>query len=224
MIKAIFFDFDLTLVNSRPGAKATYKALWKLTNQKTSKKGFQAYVGSRFSEMVDELNKRSGVSKKTIISTFNRIYASKIPKMKFYGKKLFPKLREVKVIILSNNTKTAIKKVCSYYNIKYYALYADEDMAKNETKANAISRTLRRLKLNRSEALYVGDHINDVIESHKAGIKAVIVPTGVFKKLYIMRYHPDFMISSLNKLTKLLKPHSVVQKLFVEKSENRDFH
>ena len=76
-------------------------------------------------------------------------------------------------------------------------------MKQDETKHDVIKKAMKSLKP--SEAIYVGDHINDVIEAHKAGIKAVIVPTGVFKKLYMKRYHPDYMLSSLNKLIDIIE-------------------
>ena len=63
---------------------------------------------------------------------------------------------------------------------------------------------LKKLKLKKSEVLYVGDVITDVIESHKAGIKSVVVPTGFMKKIYIKRAHPDFFVSNINKVADLI--------------------
>jgi phosphoglycolate phosphatase-like HAD superfamily hydrolase len=207
MIRIIFFDFDLTLVDSRPGAKATYKSLWRLAGMKKSAKGFQQYVGSRFSLMVNHINEVSGVSKKTIVMTYQRGYDRYIPKMRFYGKELLKKLAmhpEIKMIILSNNRKESVKRACAYFKIKYDMLITDDDMAANETKASAISRTLRKLGLKKNEALYVGDHINDIKLAHKAGIKSVVVPTGVFSKLYLKRKHPDFVVNKLLDIEKII--------------------
>ncbi|MBW2995938.1 HAD family hydrolase [Candidatus Woesearchaeota archaeon] len=203
MIKTIFFDFDLTLVNSRAGAKATYRALWKLTNQKTSKRGFQKYVGSKFSDMINSLHKKSGIPKQKLINVYEEVYAANIPKMKFYGKTLLPKLKGIKIIILTNNHRKSVIKACRHFKIRYNLLVASEDMKKDEKKHDIIKKAMKSLKS--SEAVYVGDHINDVIEAHKAGIKAVIVPTGVFKRMYIKKYHPDFMIPNLNKLIEIIE-------------------
>ena len=205
MIKAIFFDFDLTLVNSTAGAKATYYGLWKKAGLKTSKKGYQQYVGSRFKDVVEDLHEKSGMSKKKIIDEFNKLYIKKIPKMKFLAKGLFYKLKNVKKMIITNNNRTAVEAACKYFGIKYDKLIADDNMAKDERKHDAILKNIKKLGIKKSEAMYVGDHVNDVKEAYKAGIKSVIVPTGVFKKLYIKRYNPDFMISSLKKLPKLIK-------------------
>lgn len=205
MIKIIFFDFDLTLVNSMPGAKATYYSLCRITKQNPTRNGFKQYVGTRFSKMIDNLHNLSGTPRKELTDAYNNIYESKIPEMRFYGKDLFPKLKGIKIAILTNNNGDAVKKVCKYFKIRYDYLIADENMEKDDKKHNAVIKLLKKLKFKHSEALYVGDHINDVIEAHRAGIKSVIVPTGVFKKLYIMKYHPDFMVSSINKVEELVK-------------------
>ncbi len=204
-IKAVFIDFDLTLVDTKPGVKASYRALCKLTNQKPTKKGFERYVGSRFSETIDRLHKESNIPKKKIIQTYLKAYKSKIPNMKYYGKKIIPKLKDRKIIILTNNYKKAVKAACRHLNIKYDRLITDQDMKKDQKKHDAIIKTLNKLNLKKSEAVYVGDHINDVKEARKAGIISVIVPTGVYKKSYLKKFHPDFLLPSLKKLPKIIK-------------------
>jgi len=124
--------------------------------------------------------------------------------MKFYGKKLLPKLKGIKIIIITNNNRKAVKQACKYFKIKYNLLIANEDMKKNQRKHNAIKKTLKKLKLEPEQTFYVGDHINDITEAHKAGIRSVIVTTGVFKKPYIKKHHPDFIISDINKVLKLI--------------------
>lgn len=207
-IKALFFDLDLTLVDTRASAKATYIMFSRMIHKKPTKKGFQHYVGSRFSDIIDYYHKESNIPKNRLTSLFIKKYSSNYDKMTFYGKNLLNKLNRTKaqkIIVLSNNNKQAVKNICNHFNIRYNRLIANEDMKKGEKKHNAILKAIKRMKIKKSEAIYVGDHINDVIEAHKAGIKSVIVPTGIYKKFYIMKFHPDFMISDLNKLAEMLK-------------------
>ena len=194
---------EAATVPSRAAAKATYKALNKLADQKISKKGFNEYIGTKFSDVIQSLHKKSGIPKYKLITLYEEVYASKISSMKCYCKNLLKKLKGIKIIILTNNHRKSVEKACKHFKIKYDLLIANENMKKDETKHDVIKKAMKTLKS--EEAIYVGDHINDVKEAHKAGIKAVIVPTGVFKKLYMKRYHPDFMISSLDKLTELIK-------------------
>ncbi|MBD3249125.1 HAD hydrolase-like protein [Candidatus Woesearchaeota archaeon] len=205
-IKAVFLDFDLTLVDSRPAVKATYKRLSKLIGKKPTKKGFQEYVGSRFSEVIEKLHKESGIPKKKLIDVYHKTYIGNVSKLRYYGKSLVSKLNKkgITIIILTNNHKETVKKSCDHFNIRYNKLIADKDMKKGEKKHDAIKKELKSMRLNPSEALYVGDHINDIKEADKAGISSVIVPTGVFKKLELKRHNPDLIIPSLNKLAKVI--------------------
>lgn len=203
MIKAVFFDLDLTLIDSMPGAIASYNAVCKEAGIKTSKKGFQKYVGSRFSSMVNEFHEISKVPKQKLILTYLHAYNNSIPKMKQYGKNLLDKLKTKKIII-TNNTRKAAEKAVDYFDISYDFMITDEDMKKNEKKHDAMKRVLKKLKLKHSEALYVGDHINDVIEAHKSGIKSVIVPKGVFSKTYLKKFHPDFLLNNIDEVSRLI--------------------
>ena len=54
-IKAIFFDFDMTLVNSTKLAKKSYAALSKIAGIKPSLAGFDEYIGRRVSESLHSL-------------------------------------------------------------------------------------------------------------------------------------------------------------------------
>ena len=207
-IKALFFDLDLTLVDTRASARATYLMFSKIIHKKPTKRGFQKYVGSKFSDIINFYHKESNIPKSKLTDLFIKKYSSNYSKMTYYGRQLFKRLNKSKaqkIIILSNNNKQAVKNICKHFNIRYDKLIANEDMKKSEKKHNAILKTIKKLKIKKSEAIYIGDHINDVIEAHKAGVKSAVVPTGMFNKIYIKKYHPDFMISSLNRVIDLIE-------------------
>jgi len=206
MIRIIFFDFDLTLVNSMPGVKASYLALCRITGEKPSKNGFKKYCGPKVSKNIEHFYRISGLSKKQLIETFHKAYISKIPEMRFYAKDLLPKLkqRKIKIVIITNNDDIATKAVCRHFKIKYNLLITDDEMKKYEAKHDMMHKLLGKFRIHKSEALYVGDQIIDVREAHKTGIRSVIVPRGLFHRAYILSYHPDFMLSNLNKIIKII--------------------
>ena len=201
MIKAIFFDFDMTLVNSKPIAHASYRALLNYKKLKPTEKGFDAYIGRRVSESVALLAKNEK-EKKRLIKIFLKIHESKIKNLKVYGKELlkYLKSKKIKVIIISNNAREVIRKVCKTHKLHFDMIIADENMLEGEEKHQAITRTLKKLKLGKNEIFYVGDHINDINEARKAKIKIISVATGVFSKKDLSRHNPDFIISDLNQI------------------------
>ncbi len=205
-IKAVFLDLDLTLVDSMPAVKESYRQLSRLTNRKPDKEGFKEYIGNKFSDMVGKLHEETGIPKKKIIKTYHEAYMSKLSLIKNYGKKIIPKLKKegIKTIILTNNHKKTAKKICEHLDISYDDLITDEDMEKTGKKHDAMKRVIKKMKIKPSEALYAGDHINDIKEARKAGVLSAVVPTGVFKKSELEKHNPDIAISSLDDLAKMI--------------------
>ena len=205
MIKAVFFDFDFTLVYSMPASKKSFKELCKFAKLKPTKRRFKKFINSRYKDAINRLYDESGVDKKGMDKIFLKAYKDSLPKTKFFAKDILPKLKEsgIKVAVITYNTSKVAKLVLKHFNAKYDLLIADDDIY-NKAKHDAMLDALRKFKLKKSEALYVGDHIMDVRESHKAGIKSVVVPTGFLKKAYIKTAHPDFFVSSINKVKDLI--------------------
>jgi HAD superfamily hydrolase (TIGR01549 family) len=202
-IKAIFFDFDQTLVDTMPASIKCFKGWCRLTNLKPTKKLFNKFIELRVKDAVNLFHEKSGISKKELQKNFTETFTESIPEIKFYGGELLPKLKNQKIAIITYNIKDVVIPILKYFNVKYDLLITDDDIL-NAEKHDAMLMALKKLKLKKSEVLYVGDVITDVIESHKAGIKSVVVPTGFMKKIYIKRAHPDFFVSNINKVADLI--------------------
>ncbi len=205
MIKAVFFDFDMTLVNTGNIAKTLYLAFCKHAGVKPTKEGFKVYMGSRLSDIFDRFSKNKK-ERKELFNLFMKIHREKMLKIKSYGKEImdYLKNKKIKVIILSNTSVEAIKIICKYFHLPYDLVIGDEDMPAGTKKSHAIIQALKKLKLKREEAIYVGDHINDIKQGKKAGVRVISVTTGVFKKKDLLKYHPEYIISELNKLKEII--------------------
>tara|TARA_Y100000310_G_scaffold330657_1_gene402678 strand:+ start:779 stop:1345 length:567 start_codon:yes stop_codon:yes gene_type:complete len=182
----------------------SFKELCKVSNQKPTKKLFKQFRSVRYTESIDLFHKLSNVSKKTLEDAFCKSFIANISKIKFYGAEVLPKLKNQKIAIITYNTKNVVIPVLDYFNINYDLLITDEEIF-STAKHGAMLMALKKFNLKKSEVLYVGDFITDVIESHKAGIKSVVVPTGFMKKAYIKRAHPDFFVSNINEIVDLIK-------------------
>ena len=205
MIKAIFFDFDMTLVNSEPIAHASYRALLNYKHRVPSEKGFDAYIGRRISESLEQLAKNQA-EKNKLVKLFLKIHEAKIKNLKVYGREAlrYLKKKKIKVIIISNNSREVIKLACRIHRLHYDLIIADENLKLGEEKHQAMLRTLKKLGLKKDQVLYVGDHINDIREGKKAGVRVISVTTGVFSKKQLAKYKPFRIIKDLNELEKIV--------------------
>ena len=170
MIKAIFFDFDMTLVNSLKMAKKSYLALSRISGIKPSVRGFDEYVGIRVSESLEFFSKGNKDLKKKIIKEFYRIHLESPSRLEIYGKKALHYLKKnnIKIIIISRNSKKVIEAVAKAHRLPYDWILADEDMKKGEEKHQAIKRMLKKLRLKNSEIYYIVDHINDILKKSQS--------------------------------------------------------
>jgi phosphoglycolate phosphatase-like HAD superfamily hydrolase len=63
---------------------------------------------------------------------------------------------------------------------------------------------IKKLKLKKSQVIYVGDHIHDILEANKAKVRIVSVTTGVYSKQDLAKYKPYKIISNLNELMEII--------------------
>jgi len=205
MIKAIFFDFDMTLVNTGTIGHIVYDAFSRHANLKPTERAFDRYMGGRVSDALDMFSK-NGADRKELFKLFMRIHDEKMNQIKVYGKEILKYLRKkkIKVVILSNTSRKVLKKVCKQFNLHYSLLIGDEDMPKGTEKHQAISKTIRKLGLTKDGVLYVGDHIHDIQEGKKAGVKVISVTTGVYSGKQLEKYKPYMIISNLNQLKNII--------------------
>lgn len=205
-IKAIFFDFDMTLVDSMPTATASYEGLSRATGIKPTKKGFQEYIGRKFSDSLDFFSKNKKINKKLLTKVYLLAHTRNLSKVSVYGRKAlnFLKNNNIKIIIISRNRKDVLKIETKALKIPYDLIFGDEDMKKGEEKHELMLRIIKKLKLRKDEVFYIGDHINDIKEAKKASIPMISVTTGVFNASELMRYDPDFILDDLNNLIKIL--------------------
>jgi phosphoglycolate phosphatase len=205
MIKAVFFDFDMTLANTEKGALATYTAFCKFANLFPHKSALGEFTGSKVSENIKKFTSNK-TEQKMLYNLFLKIFAYEIPSFEVYGKDLllYLKKKKIKIIIISNNSKKAVKAACKYWKIPYDILVGDEDMRKEWEKHQEITFLRKKLKLKNSQVLYVGDHIHDIEEAKKAKIHIASVTTGMFSRRELLRYHPDHIVNDLNKLIKII--------------------
>jgi phosphoglycolate phosphatase-like HAD superfamily hydrolase len=204
-IKAIFFDFDLTLVDTGPIARAIFSAFCKHKKIKPTEKLFDAYMGGRLSDALD-MFAESKEDRKALMKLFLKVHDEKMNHIRVYGKEIlnYLKKRKIKVIIISNTSKKALHKVCKHFNLHFNYLVGDEDMPRGTGKHQAIKKTLKKLGLKKDEVFYVGDHINDIKEGKKAQVRVISVTTGVYSKNQLAKFKPYAIIKNLNELKQLI--------------------
>jgi HAD superfamily hydrolase (TIGR01549 family) len=203
-IKLLIFDFDLTLVDSKGVAIEARKILFEEHGV--------SFAGIPESELWGHTFKINSVKAKNISKT--NLSAEEIEEIliencakNYHGVPLNSKktLKEwqdkgIKMCIVSGNTKELIDGVLEDdCNKEINFVYVFETNS-GCTKAQRLLECIKKIGCEKSEAIYVGDHINDILAAKESGVASCAVTTGFHTKDDFLPYEPDMIIDKLEEL------------------------
>lgn len=212
MIKAILFDFDLTLVDSLEVSQKVVKDLeqnqgiprhlWNFNDKKGWGRSFQDFVGELVKINGHKLthSQMSKIAAGYMIKHFSQI---KIKEIGF--------LKELqgnfKLAIISHNIEPVVKAVINNEHNKElnFEFVLANEKGFNKSKTELLKDSLEKLNLNPNEAIYVGDHPNDILAAKEVGVLSVGIASGLYSSEELSQYQPDILINNLSELRQHLK-------------------
>lgn len=211
MIKHICFDLDGTLVDSKDTIlKSTKKALDSLNiRYNFSDEVFSNMIGSHFVDIFREFNIVVPDFEK-FISIYKTLYFGYISDSKLYpGVETalrFIKNKNVKISLLTTKVQEQAEKIIGHFNLQLYFDYimGRRDGLAHKPSAEPLLFICDELGVRSHETLIVGDTELDIRCGKDAGAKTCGVLYGYRTKEQIENEKPDFLISSLSELKKVL--------------------
>ena len=212
MVKAIVFDFDLTLFDSLyigRKAREMFKEKYRITMKSISEKQAFGMNHESFAKIMEKDNP-------------NTLTWKEIDKINMgYMKKLFHKgilrhinllkdlnKREIRLGIISGNTSKIILDFLNNKDnknkVRFDYVLTTDGIYEGKTKADLIKELLNKWKIKNQDCIYVGDHPNDIIAAKNAKVISVGVPTGLNSKKELESYKPDTIINNLDELKKFI--------------------
>lgn len=201
MIKAIIFDFDNVLIDSRRQALTYQKVIFKHFNVEFPE-GKRQRILYTISEEDQYKIFFSKVNKKEFWNYANSLNFKKYLKSIKISRDSkillkFLKNNKYKVAIVTNRSDTTYQ-ILDYFKIKDYfdVILTSEHIKKHKPDPYPINLAVKKLGLKKSEVLYVGDDKVDIEAGKKAKVK-VIMYKNKFKGA-------DYYINSLKQIKKIL--------------------
>lgn len=135
-----------------------------------------------------------------------RAFAKSKDKVTLFGgvPELIKKLhtQKIPIYILSSNSERSIRSIMKRYGLD------DEVIVMKRPwffgKAGNIDQLVARKKYDKSATWMVGDEVRDVKAGKKAGVKTISVSWGLQDEQILKKQNPDFLVSNVNDLTKIL--------------------
>lgn len=210
MIKNIIFDFDGVIVKSNfPGAYVLENLLAENGIKKSAHQLFP-HFGEPPKRILQEMLHKRHVEK--IMKEYQKImtsddYVRKVKTVKGAKKALSELGRHYRVAVASGAIRPSLLKVMKHTGVRKYfrVILSNDDVKLGKPHPELLLKALKKLRAKPVETVYVCDAPNDVLAARRAGIKSVVVLTGVLDRKKAKKAGGDFIISDITKLASFLK-------------------
>ena len=206
-MKVFIFDLDGTIAD-------TFKFAHSIVNRLAKEFNFKELQSEEMEEMkgktVQEIIRHLGVPvvKLPLIITraHQELYKEieRLEPIKGLGEILIEisKLGDQMGIITSNSKKN-VTRFLEQHEIKVF----DFTLSYNRilSKSHQIKAFLNHHKIDKRDALYIGDEIRDIEASKKAGIKIAAVSWGFNSASRLLEYKPDYLVNDPAELLQICK-------------------
>lgn len=204
MIKAVIFDFDMTLVNSlrqkielmRIFCKGEKKYLQKMHND------LKRFFGMSFKELAKEY---SSYSFNTARKMYLKAFKQTARLIKFKGKKALIELHRngYKTAIVSNEHKENIQIALKKNRMKVDLLLSTIKMKRTKPDPMPLHIVMKKLHLKPKEVIYIGDHPRDVMMGRRAGVVTVGLANVLHGRKTLAKYKPHYIVTNVNEVVKV---------------------
>jgi phosphoglycolate phosphatase len=184
--KALYlFDLDGVILDSKKNMELS----WNLVNKKfklniTFEKYF-SLIGRDFKEILKKLKiKNKDIDniekafKKASIKNFNKYKL--FPKVKMVLKSL--KQEKIKIGIVTSKDCLRTKKVLKKFSLKFNEIRCSNGMLSGKPKPDKVFSILKKLKISKSNTVYIGDMMVDKKTAKNAGVEYIHASYGYSPK------------------------------------------
>jgi len=204
MIKAVIFDWDLTLAKTlrfrtrlmRKFCKLARISFWPIALNTRHLFGLTVHSIFRFAP--------EWVSKRQAMGIYRMLFQKYAHLMNFTGKETLAALHKekYKLGVVTNDLAD---------NIKWYLKKQGFDIAVLDTnlapkpKPVVLKRMLKSLNVRPSQAVYVGDHPVDIQMGKAAGVKTIALKTWLHGRKRLRKEKPDAVVRRLRDIPNVVR-------------------
>ena len=212
-VQLVVFDLDGTLV----GAGEPFSVLKEKLRERLVAMGVPAEALGDMSPMYETLLRVSSETGTPFEDLYMHMVELEVERME--GSYLFDgvldvleflKGRRIKLAVMTRSSRKAALKALEMHGIKAYfdVITTRDDVPPGELKPNPgqLARILRRLNVEPTKTLVVGDHGYDVLPARKLGALSVMVTSHESGRMsFSIEAEPDFEVPTMGKLKNLLE-------------------
>ena len=202
MIKAVIFDWDLTLAKTLRFRAKLMRRFCRLA--RISFLPIALNTRHLFGLNVFDMLKFAPkwVSKRQALAIYKKLFQKHSSLMKFTGKKTLQGLNGYKLGVVTNDLSENI----SWYLAKHgFAIPVMDTNKAPKPNPRVLKKMLRKLKVKPSQAVYVGDHPVDIRMGKAAGVKTIALKTWLHGKRRLAKEKPDATVASIAQIKEVIE-------------------
>ncbi len=184
MIKAIIFDFDGVLANSKEAHRISYNLALKQFGIEISEREFSHYFGFPGTGIIKDILKKNHIKadEKKIHELKNEIYLKNIDRVKLNknGIRLIKRsYKDYKIAVASNTRIKEIKLLTEKYKIRKYIriILGWKSVRKHKPHPEIYIKAAKKLKVRPKECAVVEDSPYGIEAAKRAGMLCIAVLT-----------------------------------------------
>jgi len=205
-MKAIIFDFDGVIVDSKQMHLNAYNQALKSLKIKISKTQFEKYFGVLGSTMLKEIFLKNKIKASPIKyrEIKNEIYTTMTNKIKLTKgiKNLLKSLSKYKLCIASSTNIKGIKILVEKYNLNEYFKFiiSNKSTIKHKPSAEPYLLAAKKIKEQPKDCVVIEDSPVGIKSAKRAGMKCIAVLTTYKKKDLL---NADLIVKDLTQIKKI---------------------
>lgn len=212
--KAVIFDLEGTLVNFQWNEKAAIdETLLVLESMGIKRKIFPNHdYATIFNKALDEctnLGYEKDIVRHKISQIYDRYDMDALRRWSLRSDSFYVlnrlKERAIPISMVTNVGRKAVELLIKQTNIEQFfnIIITRDDVDRIKPSGEGIEKALKELMVNKSEVLYIGDSVTDILATKEVGMDSAIVIGGESDLSEIMKYNPNFILKSLSEVLSL---------------------
>jgi phosphoglycolate phosphatase len=213
LVRAVIFDFDLTLADSRAGVtECVNHALRGLGLSEALPTAIHRTVGLSLPSTFERL---TGITDVEQTDAFCRLFAQRADQVMADLTTVYPEVRDVLAKLRAKELRTAVVSTKFRYRIEgvlgrdgllheFDAIVGGEDVTRHKPDPEGLLLAIAELALPKPLVVYVGDHPVDAEAAERARLRFIAVLSGASRREEFAPHTVEYFLESLRQLPNTL--------------------
>lgn len=209
MIKAVIFDSDGTLLDTREYIFSAYEYTFKKLRKKSIPRNkLSRYMGGQLREIYAKI--LPGIDMEILVGA-HKEFQEKNPLLV----KAYPKVVEAVKTIKDKGYKLAVvtsrvnnaKKNLTFTGLIDFmdTIVTGDDVVNFKPHPEPVLKALKHINIRPSEAIMIGDSHDDIMAGKNAGTMTIGITHGFFSREFLTKYNPDYLADNITEVVEILR-------------------